>query len=130
MHREMLQMPLLSKQMYILLYTTLFKVSHHPLQSTTQPFSKYHTTLFKVPHNPLQSTTQPSSKYHTTLFKCLYYLNKCILLFFVLLRDSSHYYLGGWGGIFSKTRCFHKVDKTRCLIYLHKNFTIKVPDRF
>ena len=26
--------------------------------------SKYHITLFKVPHHPLQSTTSPSSKYH------------------------------------------------------------------
>ena len=29
-----------------------YKVSHHPLQSTTPPSSKYHTTLFKVPHHP------------------------------------------------------------------------------
>ena len=29
---------------------------------------KYHTTIFKVPHRPLQSTTPPSSKYHTILF--------------------------------------------------------------
>ena len=46
----------------------LFKVPHHPLQSTTSFSSKYHTTLFKVPHHPLQSTTPPSSKYHTILF--------------------------------------------------------------
>ena len=37
--------------------TTLFKVPHNPLQSTTPPSSKYHTTLFKVPHHLLQSTT-------------------------------------------------------------------------
>ena len=49
-------------------HTTLFKVPHHPLQSTTSPSSKYHITIFKVPHHPLQSTTSPSSKYHITLF--------------------------------------------------------------
>ena len=51
------------------LNTSLFKVPHYPLQSTTSPSSKYHTTLFKVSHYRLQSTTLPSSKYHTTLFK-------------------------------------------------------------
>ena len=50
-------------------HITLFKVPHHPLQSTTSPSSKYHITLFKVPHHPIQSTTQFSSKYHTILFK-------------------------------------------------------------
>ena len=52
-------------------HTTLFKVPHHPLQSTTPPSrsSKYHTTLFKVPQHPLQRATPPSSKYHTTIFK-------------------------------------------------------------
>ena len=40
-------------------HTTLFKVPHHPLQSTTPPSSKYHTTLFKVPYHPLQSTIPP-----------------------------------------------------------------------
>ena len=45
------------------------RVSHHPLQSTTSPSSKYHTTRFKVPHRALQSTTPPSSKYYITLFK-------------------------------------------------------------
>ena len=29
----------------------------NPLQSTTPPSSKYHTTLFKVAHHPLQSTS-------------------------------------------------------------------------
>ena len=51
--------------------TPLFKVPHHPLQSTTPPSSKYNTTLFKVLHTPLQSTIPPSSKYHTTIFKVL-----------------------------------------------------------
>ena len=60
----------------------LFKVPHHPFQSTTQPlqrttspFSKYHTTsskyhitLFEVSHHHLQSTTSHSTKYHITLF--------------------------------------------------------------
>ena len=50
-------------------HTILFKVPQHTLQSTTPPSSSYHITLFKVPHNPLQSTTPPSSKYHTILFK-------------------------------------------------------------
>ena len=54
-------------------HTTLFKVPHHHLQSTTSPSSKYNTTLFKVPHHPLKSTIPPSSKYHTTLFKVPYH---------------------------------------------------------
>ena len=41
-------------------HMTLFKVPHHPLQSTTPPSLKYNTTLFKVPHRPLQSSTSPS----------------------------------------------------------------------
>ena len=50
--------------------TSIYKITHHHLQSTTQPSSKYLcTTLFKVPHYPFQSTTPPSSKYHTILFK-------------------------------------------------------------
>ena len=31
------------------------------LQSTTSHYLRYHTTLFKVPHHPLQSTTPPST---------------------------------------------------------------------
>ena len=58
---------------YTKYYITLFKVPHHPLQSTTPPSSMYHTTIFKVPHHPLQSTTSPSSKYHTTIFKVSYH---------------------------------------------------------
>ena len=46
-------------------HTTLFKVPHNPLQSTTPPSSKYHTTLLKIPQHPLRSRTQPSSKYNT-----------------------------------------------------------------
>ena len=34
------------------------------------PSSKYHTALFKVLHHPLQSTTPPSSKYHTANQTC------------------------------------------------------------
>ena len=48
---------------------TLFKVTHHPLQSTTSPSSKYHDTHYKVPHHPLLSITTASSKYHTAIFK-------------------------------------------------------------
>ena len=50
-------------------HIAIFKVPHHPLQSTTSPSLKYHTTFFKVPHRHFQSTTPPSSKYRTTLFK-------------------------------------------------------------
>ena len=45
---------------------TLYKVPHHPLQSTTPPSSKYHTTLFKVPQHPLH-------RYHTTFYKVQYH---------------------------------------------------------
>ena len=49
------------------------KAQPHYLQSETgelkNNISRYHTTLFKVSHYPLQSTTPPSSKDHTTLFK-------------------------------------------------------------
>ena len=48
-------------------HITLFKISHHTFKSTTPPSSN--TTLFKLPHRPLQGTTPPSSKYHTTPFK-------------------------------------------------------------
>ena len=54
-------------------HITIFKIPHHPLQSTiphsplqniTPPYSKYHTTIFKVPHHALRSTTSPLQKYH------------------------------------------------------------------
>ena len=57
------------------------KLFYNPLQSTTQPSSKYNTPLFKAPHNPLQSTTQPSSKCLTKLF---YFYPKIKLLQFYL----------------------------------------------
>ena len=66
-------------------HTTLFRVSHHPLQSTTSPSSKNHLTLFKaspsskIPDDLLQCTTLPSSKYHTTLFKVSYHPLKSII---------------------------------------------------
>ena len=46
---------------------TVVKIPQNPCRlertSIAAPSSsKYHTTIFKVPHNPLQSTTQPSSK--------------------------------------------------------------------
>ena len=40
------------------------------IQSIIQPSSKYHTTLFKVPHYPLPSTTPPSSKFRYTHCPC------------------------------------------------------------
>ena len=62
--------------------TTLFKVPHHPLQSTTPPSSNRHTTLFKVAQHPHQSTTPPSSKYHITLFKVLiFYFSSASAIF-------------------------------------------------
>ena len=42
-------------------HTTLFKVTHHPLQSTTP--------LVKVPRHPLQRSSPRSLNNHTTLFK-------------------------------------------------------------
>ena len=54
----------------------LFKVPHHPLQRTTPHSSNHHTTLFKVPHHPLQSITPPSSKYHAILFKLPHHIHQ------------------------------------------------------
>ena len=64
-HHLQISTPLSSKY-----HITLFKVPHHPRQSTTPPFTKkYRTTLFKVPHHTLHIITPSSSKYQTNLFK-------------------------------------------------------------
>ena len=51
-------------------HTNIYKLPHHSLHQTTickVPLLKHHIIVFKVTNNPLQSTTQPSSKYYTIL---------------------------------------------------------------